>query len=208
MTIIYLVRHSEPFKIHYGIEDVNESILISNIKSPLSVDGEKLAEKISNNSEFKNIDVVWCSNYVRTMSTAKYFAYNNNLKVNVSDKIGERIHGVDSWEQLPKNFEIKQFEDENYKIGVGESQKEVRERFKDFINNLLKEYKDKRILIVGHSTATAYLLGEWCEINYNGSYKFNGNEFFDGNWNYCETFKLIFDENNNLKSINNLKFNT
>lgn len=52
MTTIYLVRHSEPFKKHRGIEEAHESLLFSNIKSPLSIEGEKLAERISVNSEF------------------------------------------------------------------------------------------------------------------------------------------------------------
>ena len=108
------MRHSESFKEHRGIEDIRENILFSDIKTPLSVNGEHLAEKISTNSEFNNLDVVWSSNYVRTMSTAKYFAYRNNLKVNVSDKLGERIHGIKTWNELPSNFEIHQFEDENY----------------------------------------------------------------------------------------------
>ena len=199
-----MVRHSEPFKIHRGIEDVNESILFSNIKTPLSVNGEKLAEKVSKNNEFDNLDVVWSSNYVRTMSTAKYFAYKNDLKVNVSDKLGERIHGINSWDDLPSDFENHQFKDENYKIGNGESQKQVRERLLNFINNLLDEYQDKRILIVGHSTAFSFLLGNWCEVSYTDNYKFKGNVFFDGKWNYCETFKLEFNENKNLISIKNI----
>ena len=206
MTIIYLIRHAEPFKIHRGIEDINESILFSNIKSPLSINGEHFAEKISKNSEFDNLDVVWSSNYVRTMSTAKYFAYRNNLKVNVSDKLGERIHGINSWDELPPDFEVHQFEDENYKIKNGESQKEVRERLLNAINYLLNKYKNKRILIVGHSTATAFLLKNWCEVSYSDSYKFKDNVFFDGKWNYCETFKLEFDNNNNLINIQNIKF--
>lgn len=206
MTTVYLMRHSETFKEHRGIEDTRENILFSNIKTPLSVNGEHLAEKISTNSEFNNLDVVWSSNYVRTMSTAKYFAYRNNLKVNVSDKLGERIHGIKKWDELPSNFEIHQFEDENYKIDNGESQKEVRERLTSFIMSTLKMYKDKRILIVGHSTATAYLLKNWCDISYLDNYKFKENIFFNGKWNYCETFKLEFDENNDLISINNLKF--
>lgn len=206
MTTLYLVRHSEPFKIHRGIEDVNESILFSNIKTPLSVNGEKLAEKISKSDEFNDLDVVWSSNYVRTMSTAKYFAYKNNLKVNVSDKFSERIHGVNSWDELPSDFEMHQFEDENYKIGDGESQKEVRDRLLNAINSLLNEYRNKRILVVGHSTATAYLLGNWCEISYTDNYKFNDEIFFDGKWNYCETFKLEFDDNNDLINIENIKF--
>ena len=206
MTTLYLVRHSEPFKNHIGIEDINETILFSNIKSPLSVNGEHLAETISSNSEFDKLDVVWSSNYVRTMSTAKYFAYRNGLKVNVSDKLGERIHGIDSWDELPSDFETHQFEDENYKLENGESQKEVRERLSKFIDNLLIENKNRRILIVGHSTATAFLLKKWCDVSYSGIYKFKGNDFFDGKWNYCETFKLEFDDNNNLLSIKNLKF--
>ena len=206
MTIVYLVRHSEPFKIHKGIEDVNEDILFSNIKSPLSINGEKLAEKISQNLEFDNIDVVWSSDYVRAMSTAKYFAAKNDLKVNISNQLSERKHGINSWDELPPDFEVHQFEDENYKIGEGESRNETKTRIKTKLNTILNENKGKRILIVGHSTATAYLLGEWCEINYTGPYKFKGVAFFDGNWNYCETFKLCFNEENQLMSIINLKF--
>ena len=206
MTTVYLIRHSETFGAQRGIEEVDESVLFSNIKSPLSVNGEKLAEKISNNSEFNNIDVIWSSNYARAMSTAKYFAYNNNLKVNISDKLGERIHGVKSWDELPLNFEMQQFVDEDYKIGNGESQKEVRKRIFCFINTLLNEYKNKSILIVSHATAISFLLKNWCEVRYSDSYKFRDKVFFDGKWNYCETFKLEFDENNNLIDIHNIKF--
>lgn len=204
MTTVYLVRHSEPFKNHRGIEKIDETLIFSNIKSPLSVNGEKIAEKISMNPEFNDLDTVWSSDYVRTMSTAKYFAERNNLKVNVSNKFGERKHGINSWDELPKDFELQQFKDENYKIGVGESQKMTRNRMLTELYEILNEYKNERILIVGHSTAIAYLLGKWCEINYTGPYKFKGEEFFDGNWKYCESFKLIFDENNELLSIENL----
>lgn len=203
-TTIYLVRHSEPFKIHRGIEEVEEDILFANIKAPLSINGEKLAEIKSQNKEFENIDVVWSSDYVRTMSTAKYFAYGNNLKVNISDKFGERKHGISSWNELPCDFETHQFIDENYKIGSGESQKEVRERIYNKLINVIEDNKGKRILIVGHSTATAYLLGKWCEISYDGDYKFNNQVFFDGKWDYLETFKLTFDDKNNLIGIKNI----
>ncbi len=77
-TTIYLIRHSEPFKTHRGNVNAKESILLENEKAPLSIDGEKTAEQFSLLSEFKNLDVVCSSNYVRAMSTAKYFAYNND----------------------------------------------------------------------------------------------------------------------------------
>lgn len=205
MTTIYLMRHSEPFKELRGIEDVNEELLFSNIKTPLSVNGEKLSEKISYNSEFSNLDVVWSSNYVRSMSSAKWFAYRNNLKVNVTDKLGERIHGIDSWNELPPDFEIKQFDDENYKIGNGENRRETTDRIYSFISELLNDYKNKKILVVGHSTAFMFLLMRWCNVEYDGKYKFDGKVIFDGKWNYCETFKLEFD-NNKLVSIKNIKY--
>ena len=201
MTTVYLMRHSEPFKKHRGIEETNEDILFSNIKSPLSVEGELLAQEKSKNKEFDNIDIVWSSNYVRTMSTAKYFAHRNNIKVNISDKLGERKHGIKSWDELPTDFEIHQFKDENYKIGNGESQKEVRERLCNKLITILNENKGKRILIVGHSTATAYLLSNWCEVSYDSDYKFNKKIFFDGKWEYLQTFKLTFDDNNALVDI-------
>lgn len=138
------------------------------------------------------------------MSTAKYFAFKNNLKVNVSEKFGERKHGITSWSELPNDFEIHQFQDENYKIGNGESQKETSNRLYQALLEILDTYRGKRILIVGHSTAFAYLLGKWCEISYDSDYKFNNQVFFDGKWNYCQIFKLVFDDYNNLVNIENI----
>ena len=209
MTTIYLMRHSEPFKMHRGIEDIHEEFLFSNIKSPLSVNGEKLAEEISNNKEFDNLDVVWSSNYVRAMSTAKWFAYKNNLKVNVTDKLGERKHGVNSWDELPADFERRQFLDEDYKIGTGESRKETTYRIYSFINELLSECKGKKVLAVFHATAISFLLNKWCDINIVNDklrYSYNGNILKEGYLKYCETFKLTFNDNMELVNIENIDF--
>lgn len=204
-TTVYLIRHSKPFKEHIGILDTNDSILLQNQKSPLSIEGEKMAERWANNNEFKNLDVVISSNYVRAISTAKYFAHNNNLKVNITDYLNERVHGINYWNELPFDFEIKQLNDENYKIGFGESQKEVQNRMLKILNKILTDYQGKRVLIVSHATAITFLLKEFCEVNYNSNYKYKDKVFFDGNWNYLETFKLEFNEKNELIDISNIK---
>lgn len=204
MTTIYLIRHSEPLK-DIDIYNTDEDIFAINKNNPLSINGEEMSKKFSNNKEFKNIDVIWSSNYTRAISTAKYFANNNNLKINVSKEFGERKQGIKSWHELPKDFEQHQFLDENYKIGNGESQKETRIRITKAINELLDRYKGKRIIVIGHATATTYLLKNWCNINYNGNYYFNNKIFFNGKWDYLETFKLVFDENNNLVDIENIE---
>jgi len=204
-TNIYLIRHSEPFKVHRGNSNTNESILMENEKSPLSINGEKIAEKWADRNEFKDLSAVYSSNYVRAISTAKYFAFNNNLKVNIDERFNERIHGVDSWSELPQDFELTQFDDENFKVGYGESQKEVKTRMYNGLMQVLDENKGKNIAIISHSTAIAFLLKNWCEIYYDRDYKFNNISFFDGKWGYLETFKLEYDENNIMTNITNIK---
>lgn len=204
-TTIYLIRHSEPFKTHRGNVNAKESILLENEKAPLSIDGEKTAEQFSLLSEFKNLDVVCSSNYVRAMSTAKYFAYNNDLKVDIDERFNERVHGVDSWNELPINFELNQFNDEDYKVGYGESKREVQVRMYSALVSLMSKYKGKRIAIISHSTAIAFLLNMFSEVIYNGEYSYKGEKYFNGNWNYLETFKLEYDENNVLLKITNIK---
>ena len=78
--------------------------------------------------------------------------------------LGERKFGIDSWNQLPENFERKQILDENYKIGTGENQKEVRDRMYFAIIKILNENKNKRIAIVSHATAISFLIKKWCDI--------------------------------------------
>ena len=122
----------------------NDNLQIQNEKSCLSIDGEMLASKISKLDELQNIDILFSSNYVRTISTAKYIANENNLKINIISDLGERIFGINDWSELPENFELKQLLDENYKIGTGESQKEVRERMNNILIDILDKYKNKK----------------------------------------------------------------
>ena len=63
---------------------------------------------------------------------------------------------------------------------------------------------NKRIAVFSHATALAFLLMKWCSIeiiNGKGNVKYNGNTIFNDNLNYCVTFKLTFDDNNNLIDI-------
>ena len=196
MKTIYFMRHSEPLK-PISINN-KDSLQIQNEKWGLTINGEKLAKKKSQLNELTNFDMVISSNYVRAISTAKYFTKD---KLFIDDNFGERKFGINNWDELPEDFGKKQFDDFNYKLPNGESINEVIEREYNSLINILNNYHDKKILIVGHSTSLASLFSKWCEIGYTDGYKFNGKQFFDGKWNYCETFKLEFDDNNDLISI-------
>ena len=207
MTTIYLIRHSKTLKVNNSLN--TDDIQIQNEKKCLSLEGEELAKKILNKDEFNNIDILYSSNYVRAIQTAKFLAHKNNLDINIISDLGERKFGVNSWDELPSNFEIKQFLDENYKIGNGESRKEVTERMYSVIENILKNNKNKRIAIVSHGTAIYFLLKKWCDIELEDEEKikftFNNKVIFDKKLDYCEIFKLIFDDNN-LVNIENIRF--
>ena len=200
MTTVYFIRHSEVLK--YNSINNSDSLQLRNEKWPLTENGEKIAKEKSQMDELQDFDIVYSSNYVRAISTAKYFTSN---KVNIDENFGERKFGINSWDELPSDFGEKQFNDFDYKIGNGESINEVIRREEESLINILNNNKNKKILIVGHSTALAALFSKWCKINYNGPYTFNDKEFFDGNWNYCETFKLEFNNDNNLISIINVR---
>ena len=199
MKTIYFMRHSEVLK----YENINnkDSLQLQNEKWPLTINGELLALEKSKNPELQNFDVVISSNYVRAISTAKYCA---NDKILIDEGFGERKFGIDSWEELPERFALKQFENFDYKLDNGESLNEVIKREYTSLINILDKYSDKKVLIVGHSTAFTSLFTKWCEIN-SDSYKFKGRKFFDNKWNYLETFKLVFNEENNLTNIINIK---
>lgn len=205
MTTIYLIRHSKPLKVNNDLN--NDDFQIQNEKACLSIEGEEIASKKLSKLEFNNIDVLFSSNYVRTIQTAKYLASKNDLEINVDSNLGERKFGISSWNELPEGFERKQFLDDNYKIGNGESQKEVADRMYATIMDIITNNKDKKIAIVSHATAISYLLKKWCDITIVDDklrYIFNDRILLDGYLNYCETFKLKFDDDN-LVDIENIK---
>ena len=203
---VYLIRHSKPMKVNNTFN--KDNLQLQNEKSSLSIEGEQIAKEKLNKKEFDDIDIIFSSNYVRTIQTAKYLSEKNNVEINIISDLGERKFGIDSWDELPDNFERKQFLDENYKLNNGENQKEVRDRMYSVIMKILNKYPNKRIAIVSHGTAISYLLKKWCDVNIVDDklrYSFKNEIVLDGYLNYCETFKLVFDDENKLIDIKNIK---
>lgn len=211
MTIVYISRHSQPFRKFFGEYKVNEIEQIRNEKNLLSVDGEKYAEQMSNLPELLKVEILYSSHYVRAMSTAKYIAEKNNIILNVDERLGERRFGVNNISELPSTFFEDQFRNWDYKLTNGESVNEVSKRMNEALSEILDVNRDKKIAIISHGTAISAMLKKWCNIKLNEETKlveiyFNNKLVFDGNWKCPELFKLEFDDNNNLISIKNIKF--
>ena len=206
MTTIYLIRHSKPMNMDIKQIANSESLQIINEKNILSVEGEKRAEELSKIPGLKNIDYVISSNYARAMATAKYICRENNKDLNIVEDFAERKFGINDWSELPKDFGKRQFEDENYKIGNGESQKEVANRMYNALMDVVNKYQDKKIVIVSHVTAITFLLMKFATYQ-DQKIVFNNKLIMDETfkWNAPEIFKLEFKKNN-LINIENIKW--
>ena len=209
MTTLYLIRHSVRMK-QNKIEkyNTNQDKLILNEKIILSSEGEKRAKLLSEKEELKNIDVVYASNCVRTLQTAKYLLEKQNLSVTIDDRLDERRVGIPNGEIYPDWFE-RQYKDENYKTVGGESQKDVRNRMDEAITEILKQHENKRIAIFTHGYAITFYLLKYCKLiditDEKLKYEFNNKILFDKKINAPEVFKLTFDKEK-LKSIELIEF--
>ena len=85
MTELYLIRHSVKYpKKEIDIFNSPDSDELRDEKTMLSVTGEKRAELLCNKSIFDDIDVIYASNMVRSMQTAKYLCTRLNKPLNKS----------------------------------------------------------------------------------------------------------------------------
>ena len=174
MTEVYLIRHSEKYRNFNNIIN-DDSFQLFNEKIILSINGEMLANKLANMEEMSNIDVVFASNYVRSIGTAKYIAYRNKIDVNIDKNFGERIYGINSVDEIMDDFNVKQWNDIDYKLPNGESRRDVTNRMYNALIRVINDYRNNRIAIVSHGTAISFLLDKWCDVfvNYNNDNKMN-----------------------------------
>lgn len=208
-TIVYLIRHSEKLDTKYIDKyHSDEFYQITREKRILSSEGERKAKILSENEEFDKLDIIYSSNYVRTIQTAKYFAERLNIKININKDFNERKYGnpLES-----KEIGIEQYYDENIKNNEGESRKEVTERMYNAFNKIVKENKGKNIAIFSHGAAITFLLMKWCDLlsitnDKKKCLKFKNSIITNKIFEAPEVFKIIIDERNNIKSIRNLKF--
>ena len=158
-TTVYLIRHSVRINTKDVIESwkTSQDKVLRSEKIILSVTGEKRAEILSNEEELQNIDVVYTSNCVRTLQTAKYLLEKQHLKANIDERFDEKRVGKPNDKEYP-DWYTRQYEDENFKTEGGESQAEVRERVNEAFQEVVSQNKGKRIAIFAHDYAIMYFL--------------------------------------------------
>ena len=210
-TTVYLIRHSIRFNPNLiNGYNTTQDKTIKNEKIVLSVEGERRAEILSNEAELQNLDAIYVSNCVRTLQTAKYTIDKQKLMVNIDERFDERRVGKPN-DDVVKDWWLQQYLNENYKTIGGESQKEVRERFLEALNEAIDANKDKRIAVFTHGYAMTFFMMKWCKFEYIPEddtirFTFKGKEFFKNKINAPEVFKLEFDDNKELIDIKHIQF--
>ena len=195
MTTVYLIRHSvrlpkdiiESYNTTQNIVELNEKII-------LSTEGEERAKVLCSSAELQNIDVVYCSNMVRTIQTAKYLLEAQNLRANIDERLNEKTTGT----VIDPDYFRKQYVDIDFRNVDGESQREVRKRFDEAFDEIVAKHKDKRIAIFSHGGAISFFLCRYCKLEVEGDrliYYFNGKQIFNNRINAPEVFKLTMNGN-------------
>ena len=201
MTTIYLINNC--LTMNNLNFPSNESLVSKREKRILSIDGEKESEKLADSKILENVQVIYSSPYVMSISTAKYLANKLELDINIDALIGERKIGLLGNNKISQVTEMQET-NFDYKLSGGESLNEVKARMLSFINKVISENKDKNIGVFTHNVAITSLLSEYCAKGFNLDNRlilnYENDAIVDGAWDGINVIELVFD-NGNLESI-------
>lgn len=147
---LFLVRHaqSECPRDHWQTPD-----------SKLGEIGKKQAQALSSKSRFSKLDKIFSSEWSRAHETAKIISSNSDTKVEKLDYIHEReqspkIYGAARDSKISKKYAeeyYKNYRNIDWKFqDKEESIREVIKRASKLSSFLIKNYHDKRLLVVSH----------------------------------------------------------
>ena len=200
MTTIYLINNGLTMN-NLNFSD-NESVVNRREKRILSIEGEEESRKLAKDPDLQKVNVIYASNYVMSIGTAKYLANDLELPLNIRDELGERIIGNLGDKKIRVVNEMQE-NDFNYKLNGGESLNEVKRRMMKFIFKVLENDKDKCIAMFTHNVAITSLLTEYCTEGFNLDNRlilnYNDEAIVDGTWDGIRVIELVFDNKNLVK---------
>lgn len=161
MTKIYFVRHAQPDFSYY-----------KDLTRPLTEEGKKDAEAVTEFFKDKKIDGFYCSTYKRSLDTIKGAADFHKKEIVTDERLREREKGPNG-----NNYGMfqKRWADHDYHEEGGESIGMVQKRNMEAINEILCANEGKTLVIGTHGTALSTILN-----------------YFDKDFG-CEDFLRIID---------------
>lgn len=118
--------------------------------SPL---GEKQAKEMGERYKNDHFDAIFCSNLQRSYKSAE-IAFGNKFSIIRDARLNECDYG-DFTKKPRSEIDIQKPKRIDVPFPNGESYNQTTERIRSFLNDLLKNYEGKRVMIIGHR-ATQY----------------------------------------------------
>ncbi|HXK32067.1 MAG TPA: histidine phosphatase family protein [Candidatus Paceibacterota bacterium] len=147
----FLLRHGE------NVYQVEKKRFIYPLKDSRSVKltkkGKNQVRKSLKEIKKENIDLIYSSDFYRTKETAKIASRELNInKINFDKRLRDINMGVFHGKEREEysrffNYKKRKF---SKKPPKGESWSDLKKRMRDFLKNIDKKYKKKKILIVSH----------------------------------------------------------
>lgn len=151
MVNIIFEAHSTTFDNEKNLSSGHNDIALS----PL---GLQQAKDLGNRYINEHFDAILCSDLQRSYKTAE-IAFGNRFPIIQDKKLRECDYG-DLTQHPKEEVESMKVNCISHPFPNGESYKQASSRMKSFLRDLLKNYKDKRVMIIGHR-ATQYGLDYW-----------------------------------------------
>jgi len=158
MGKLFLVRHGESeWNILNKVQGQSNTNLTDKGREQARMTAKRLLDY--------KIDLIFSSDLNRAFETAKIIGDLLDLKVNTFKELREIKFGV--WEGLTREEIINKYEKEHiiwmtepHKLNLPEAEKliDLQERLLKTVNNIIKNNKDKNILIVSHGAAIKSLI--------------------------------------------------
>jgi len=171
---------------------------------PLSIDGELVGKKISENKIFENIQKIYTSFQSSALSTAKYLSNKLDLSINMDNRLNDcKVGSLGS-----KNMKMVkglQDHDFNYKLPMGESLNEVGNRLDSFINEMMRKNED--CVIFSHKRTILGFMLKHANVGYNLDdnliLEYNEKLIYDDTDIEYDIYELVID-NNEIIEINKI----
>lgn len=157
---LIIVRHGETsWNRHMRLQGQRDILISRN--------GLKQAKILAKRLSKVEIEIIYTSKLKRAIKTAEEIRkYHKNSKFVRSKSLNEMSWGI--WEGLKMSYiktrykslykkrEKNKF---NFKVPKGESPKQLKDRLRKILDEIIKQNKDKTALIVGHGGVNRILLG-------------------------------------------------
>ena len=142
------------FESHGTTFDNEKGISTGQADSKLSPLGIKQSKELGERYKDNLPDIVFCSDLSRSVGTGKIAFGNTGVPILTDPRLRECDYG--DYTQHPSE-EVSSLKDSCIDIPFpnGESYKQIAERMKDFLKDLLQNYNGKTVMMIGHR-ATQY----------------------------------------------------